>query len=157
MLAATAQGRTNSEMGTELRMSLGTVKTHLGNLQAKLAARNRVLCQQCVDASMATMEKLGRQRAIRVAYKLDVASMSNQAADIVARLRDQDVTSVLYAGDPLFLTGKARQQIWQPEWILAGTACTDSDIVGQLRDRISGPGPSASATSGRSSPTCCAN
>ena len=42
VLAATARGCTNSEIGAELHMSLGTVKTHLGNLQAKLAARNRV-------------------------------------------------------------------------------------------------------------------
>lgn len=42
VLAATARGRTNSEIGAELHMSLGTVKTHLGNLQTKLAARNRV-------------------------------------------------------------------------------------------------------------------
>ncbi len=42
VLVAAARGRTNSEIGAELHMSLGTVKTHLGNLQSKLAARNRV-------------------------------------------------------------------------------------------------------------------
>lgn len=42
VLLATAQGLTNAEIGTALHMSLGTVKTHLGNLQAKLGARNRV-------------------------------------------------------------------------------------------------------------------
>ena len=42
VLLAAARGLTNSEIGTQLSISLGTVKTHLGNLQAKLGARNRV-------------------------------------------------------------------------------------------------------------------
>ena len=42
VLAAAARGLTNGEIGATLHISLGTVKTHLGNLQAKLHARNRV-------------------------------------------------------------------------------------------------------------------
>ncbi|WP_044886969.1 response regulator [Frankia torreyi] len=37
-----AQGMTNSDIGAELFISLGTVKTHLANLQRKLKVRNRV-------------------------------------------------------------------------------------------------------------------
>lgn len=37
-----ARGRTNAEIATELSISVGTVKTHLGNVQTKLPARNRV-------------------------------------------------------------------------------------------------------------------
>ncbi|MET7971425.1 response regulator transcription factor [Micromonospora sp. NPDC005305] len=37
-----AHGRTNAEIGAELYISAGTVKTHAANIQAKLAARNRV-------------------------------------------------------------------------------------------------------------------
>ncbi|MDX3237450.1 response regulator transcription factor [Streptomyces sp. ME03-5709C] len=37
-----AQGMTNAEIAAALFVSLGTVKTHLGNIQAKLSARNRV-------------------------------------------------------------------------------------------------------------------
>ncbi|WP_405140617.1 response regulator transcription factor [Sphaerisporangium sp. NBC_01403] len=37
-----ARGRTNQEVGGELFVSLSTVKTHLGSIQAKLGARNRV-------------------------------------------------------------------------------------------------------------------
>ncbi|MGB5950959.1 MAG: response regulator transcription factor [Ornithinimicrobium sp.] len=39
---AVAKGLTNAEIGAELYMSMGTVKTHLGNVLAKLRARNRV-------------------------------------------------------------------------------------------------------------------
>ncbi|UVI35074.1 response regulator [Brevibacterium spongiae] len=37
-----AVGRTNQEICAELFISLGTVKTHLGNIQTRLEARNRV-------------------------------------------------------------------------------------------------------------------
>lgn len=37
-----ATGRTNQEICAELFISLGTVKTHLGNIQTRLEARNRV-------------------------------------------------------------------------------------------------------------------
>ena len=42
VLAAVARGRTNTEIADELYISLSTVKTHIGSLMAKLAARNRV-------------------------------------------------------------------------------------------------------------------
>lgn len=42
VLEATARGRSNAEIADELHMSLGTVKTHLSSLQAKVGARNRV-------------------------------------------------------------------------------------------------------------------
>ncbi|MDP9850083.1 response regulator [Streptosporangium lutulentum] len=37
-----ARGRTNQEVAAELFVSLSTVKTHLGSIQVKLGARNRV-------------------------------------------------------------------------------------------------------------------
>lgn len=37
-----ARGLTNAEIAAELTISVGTVKTHLGNVQTKLSARNRV-------------------------------------------------------------------------------------------------------------------
>ncbi|WP_113703302.1 response regulator [Nonomuraea lactucae] len=37
-----ARGRTNQEVAAELFVSLSTVKTHLGSIQAKLSVRNRV-------------------------------------------------------------------------------------------------------------------
>ncbi|MFC4501364.1 MULTISPECIES: response regulator [Streptomyces] len=37
-----AGGLTNAEIAAELSISVGTVKTHLGNVQTKLSARNRV-------------------------------------------------------------------------------------------------------------------
>jgi DNA-binding NarL/FixJ family response regulator len=42
VLRAVARGRTNAEVAEELFISLGTVKSHLTSLHAKLQARNRV-------------------------------------------------------------------------------------------------------------------
>ncbi len=42
VLDLVAAGRTNTEIATELHLSLSTVKTHIGALMSKLAARNRV-------------------------------------------------------------------------------------------------------------------
>lgn len=42
VLVEVARGRTNAEIGRALGISLSTVKTHLGSIQGKLGARNRV-------------------------------------------------------------------------------------------------------------------
>ncbi|MCW6005944.1 response regulator transcription factor [Micromonospora sp. CPCC 205371] len=42
VLAAVARGRTNSEIASELYITLSTVKTHIASLMTKLGARNRV-------------------------------------------------------------------------------------------------------------------
>ncbi|GAB2564997.1 response regulator [Kribbella endophytica] len=42
VLLATAAGRTNAEIATDLHISLSTVKTHLTSLMLKIGARNRV-------------------------------------------------------------------------------------------------------------------
>ena len=42
VLVHVAQGRTNSEIATELHITPSTVKAHLASLMRKLGARNRV-------------------------------------------------------------------------------------------------------------------
>ena len=42
VVRALARGRTNAEIAADLFVSLSTVKTHLGHVQAKIGARNRV-------------------------------------------------------------------------------------------------------------------
>lgn len=51
VLALLAIGRTNSEIGAELHLSLGTVKTHIGGILAKLGLRNRVEAAMWAHAS----------------------------------------------------------------------------------------------------------
>lgn len=42
VVKAAARGLTNTEIGSELYLSLSTVKTHLASVQGKIGARNRV-------------------------------------------------------------------------------------------------------------------
>lgn len=42
MVLLVARGRTNAEVARTLHVTVGTVKTHLAAVQAKLGVRNRV-------------------------------------------------------------------------------------------------------------------
>jgi hypothetical protein len=71
-------------------------------------------------------------------YRLDLTTASNQAASMVAKLKDGGYTTVVCACDPIFpvfLTAKATEQGYNPEWVVTGTAMTDTDIMGQLYDQ----------------------
>ncbi|HEX4978489.1 MAG TPA: hypothetical protein VFV35_00345, partial [Acidimicrobiales bacterium] len=95
--------------------------------------------QQCIDDGEAGYKKkTGKGYEQRIAYKLDINSMSNQAASIIAKLKSEGITTVLMGVDPImpvFLTAKAQEQGYNPEWVVAGTAFTDIDQVGQLYDQ----------------------
>jgi hypothetical protein len=94
--------------------------------------------QECVDAGVKIANAAGNPPADRIAYKLDLGSMSNQATNVVAKLKSEGITTVVCGCDPvfpIFLTQKAQEQGYQPEWIVTGTALTDQDLVGQLYDQ----------------------
>lgn len=57
VLAAVARGLGNGEIGAELHISLGTVKTHIASLMTKLGARNRV------ELAIWAHERAGGRRA----------------------------------------------------------------------------------------------
>jgi hypothetical protein len=64
--------------------------------------------------------------------------MSNQAANVIARLKDAGATTILCGCDPIFpvfLSTKASEQNYHPEWIVVGGALTDHDLVGLLYDQ----------------------
>ncbi|MBX7159709.1 MAG: hypothetical protein K1X95_05405 [Acidimicrobiia bacterium] len=94
--------------------------------------------QECVSAGLKIMEGHGLTPTLNEKYILDLNLMSNQAVNLVAKLKSANVTTVVCGCDPvllLFMTGKAREQNYFPEWILTGVAFTDQDIVGQLFDQ----------------------
>ncbi len=93
--------------------------------------------QQCLHDGLNILHAAGNDAAT-FNYSLDLASLSNQAASIIAKLKAAGITSVACACDPIlpvFLTAKAHEQGYYPEWLVQGTAFTDTDIAGQLYDQ----------------------
>lgn len=99
--------------------------------------------QECVDDAEGLLRKGGvpaDQVPLRVKYQLNLATMSNQATNVIAKMKDAGVTSIFTGFDPvmaIFLTGKATEQNYQPEWIIVGVAAQDIDLVAQLFDQDS--------------------
>lgn len=80
----------------------------------------------------------GKKPPVRRNYRLDINSMSNQAANVIAKLKDEGATTIFCGCDPIFpvfLTTKAAEQNYNPEWVVVGVALTDHDLVGQLYDQ----------------------
>lgn len=93
--------------------------------------------QQCVDTGEKIIKAAGNN-ATRYSYTLDLASLSDQANNLAAKLKRDKITTVVLATDPLIpllLTSRMSQQSYYPEWVVTGTAMTDLDIVGQFYDQ----------------------
>ena len=102
--------------------------------QATVLPENPVY-QQCLAAAERFAEEAGFEPPMSISYTLDIGTMSNQAANIVAQLQNEGITTVTCSCDPVlpvFLTARAQEQDYHPEWIVTGTGFTDQDIVGQL-------------------------
>lgn len=92
--------------------------------------------QQCVDAAVQIAESAGHE-IHRYSYTLDLSTASDQANTLAAKLRSDEITTVILAADPLvplLLSSRLTQQDYFPEWIVTGTALTDLDLIGQLYD-----------------------
>jgi hypothetical protein len=73
--------------------------------------------------------------ANRQSYVLDVSRTATQADAIIARLKDENVTSVACGCDPLMLAAlaaKAEEVAYEPEWLIIGVGYVDLDLVGQM-------------------------
>lgn len=91
----------------------------------------------CGDAGVEMLRSRGFTVDI-IEYQLNPATMNDQAAGVVSRLKAGGYTSVGCGCDPQFpfyLTSKAKDQGYQPEWLVMGTALTDTDEVGRLYDQ----------------------
>lgn len=94
--------------------------------------------QESVDNAQTVLQSEGNDFGDnRIKYKLDINSMSNQAAGVISQLKGKNpqVTTVLCGCDPIFpvfLSAKAAEQDYEPEWIVVGTALTDWDVAAQL-------------------------
>lgn len=84
------------------------------------------------------IQKYGCKLDDLIYYLSDLASAQEQARTIIARLKDKGITSVMFAGDPvapIFFTQEATRQQYQPEWIITGSALTDTTFFGRTYDQ----------------------
>lgn len=93
--------------------------------------------QECANSGGDDLKARGGSFAHRINYTLDFQRLSQEAAGMVAQMKDRGVTTVVCMCDPvlpLFLTTQATQQEYHPEWVITGTALTDVDLLGQIYD-----------------------
>jgi len=79
----------------------------------------------------------GYETAVTETYVLDLAKLGERATTIVAKMKEANVTSVIFLGDPLMpmqLTRAATEQNYFPEWIVTGTVLTDTNVFGRRYD-----------------------
>jgi hypothetical protein len=91
--------------------------------------------QESVQVARGITQKAGCDPGENIEYQLDLGTMSNQADNIIAKLKADGVTTISCGCDPIipvFLSGAAARQGYFPEFVITGTALTDQDIVGQL-------------------------
>lgn len=79
-------------------------------------------------------EELGRYNiklTDRISYAPDLNTAQEQATAIVSRLKEKQITSVIFSGDPIapiFLTNESTNQNYFPEWVITGSALTDTSF-----------------------------
>lgn len=90
--------------------------------------------QESVAVAQGIMKAAGCSADI-FTYSLDLGTMSQQAANLVSKLKSGGYTTVICGCDPIFpvyMSGQGNQQGYLPEFIITGTALTDADYSAQL-------------------------
>lgn len=83
-------------------------------------------------------EAQGVNAEIITSYLLDLNTVATQASAIIGRLKQEAITTVVFAGDPLMLielTAAATRQNYYPEWQITGTVFTDTTSTARLLDQ----------------------
>ena len=71
-------------------------------------------------------------------YLFDIAKAPDQADAMVAKFRQEKVSTVILGVDPLypiFFTQSATKNNYNPEWIILGTALSDTTFFGRTYDK----------------------
>lgn len=84
--------------------------------------------------------KYGVELAAIVAYKgfPDTAASQEAARPLIQKMKSAGVTSLIFSGDPfapIFFTQEATRQQYLPEWIITGSALTDTSFFARLYDQ----------------------
>ena len=84
------------------------------------------------------LSRYGASLKVSLGYPSDLAAAQEQTRSLISRLKSEGVTSVIFAGDPITpatFTQEAANQQWQPEWIITGSALTDTSLFGRTYNK----------------------
>ncbi len=87
------------------------------------------------DHFVQSLAKFGVKLAARLAY---TSPVTIDSVSLIAKLKAAGVTSVIFSGDPVApgsLTRAATSQNYYPEWIISGSALTDTAIFARTYDQ----------------------
>lgn len=124
------------------KMANGNADNAGGQLQGQprkvgIIAPENSWYQECVAGGVRILNQAGVQPTLNEKYRIEVNQMSIQAGEKLAKLKNAGVTTVLCGCDPLFLTfltAKAKEQNYQPEWLVTGVALIDNDLIGSIME-----------------------
>ncbi len=92
-----------------------------------------------IDFFERELARYGVRLANRLAYEgfPNIAATQQQARPLIQRMIQDNVTSIIFAGDPfgpIFFTQEATRQRYFPEWIITGSALTDTSFFARTYD-----------------------
>jgi hypothetical protein len=76
---------------------------------------------------------------LRVEYAFNPSTLQEQASSFISRMKSEGITTVIFSGDPIapaVITKEATNQRWFPEWIVTGSALTDTNLFGRTYDQL---------------------
>ena len=86
---------------------------------------------------MQILGRAGVQPVLNEKYRIEINQMSIQAGEKLAKMKNAGITTVMCGCDPLlltFLTAKAKEQNYHPEWLITGVALVDNDLIGSIME-----------------------
>ena len=84
-------------------------------------------------------EKYGVTLAESRSFPSDYAQVQERARPLIQAMKQAGVTSIIFAGDPIspaLFTREATNQRYFPEWIITGSALTDTSIFARTFDQL---------------------
>lgn len=84
------------------------------------------------------MKKYGITDVATVGYSSRIQESQQHTTNVIAKMVQEKVTTIALAAEPLFpifLTQEATKQQYFPEWIIMGTALTDTTFFGRTYDQ----------------------
>ncbi|HUF33589.1 MAG TPA: hypothetical protein VMN58_10330 [Acidimicrobiales bacterium] len=91
-----------------------------------------------IDYFERELAKCNVKLAARLAFIYPLENVQRQARPFIQKLKSEGVTSVIFSGDPItpaIFTSEATNQAYFPEWIITGSALTDTTIFARTYDK----------------------